>query len=113
MLPHPSADRRLPRPSEIIAALDRVVIGQDAAKRGLALAVYRHFLGLAASGDANEPSFGKQHVLLVGPTGCGKTRLVLELGDLLDVPVAICSATNLVDVALEKTPNHTTEPSSA
>lgn len=98
MLPHSSAERPLPRPSEVIAALDRVVIGQDAAKRGLALAVYRHFLGLAASGDANEPSFGNQHALLVGPTGCGKTRLVLELGKLLDVPMAICSATNLVDV---------------
>ena len=98
MLPHPRPERRLPRPSEIIAAFDRVVIGQDAAKRALALAVYRHFLGLAASGGANEPSFGRQHVLLVGPTGSGKTRLVAELGKLLDVPMATCSATNLVDV---------------
>ncbi|MCA8952058.1 MAG: AAA family ATPase [Planctomycetes bacterium] len=78
--------------------LDRVIIGQDKAKRALSLAVYRHQLGLSMDAGHNTPAFGPQHVLLVGPTGCGKTRLVRELGRLIDTPIATCSATNLVEV---------------
>ena len=89
--------RTLARPPQLVKELDRVIIGQDQAKRALALAVYRHQLGLATAGNGI-PAFGPQHVLLVGPTGCGKTRLVRELGRLVDTPIATCSATNLVEV---------------
>lgn len=99
VVPHRKLARLpLSRPPKLVEDLDRIIIGQDQAKRALALAVYRHQLGLSEASEHNGPAFGPQHVLLVGPTGCGKTRMVRELGRLIDTPIATCSATNLVEV---------------
>ncbi len=90
----------LPTPSQLIASLDRFVYGQERAKRDLATAVYNHYLAAAwrdSHGGKAEADFGKQHVLLMGPTGTGKTYLVTRLAETLGVPVAFCSATSLVE----------------
>ncbi len=87
---------RLPTPAEMVRHLDVHVAGQERAKRDLAAAVYRHYLGLAAR-DTGDADFGPQHALLVGPTGCGKTLLVRTLAEYLGVPVAFCAATSLVE----------------
>lgn len=84
-------------PPEIVRELDRFVIGQEDAKRALALAGYRHYLGLKMGKRGGESRFGKQHVLLTGPTGCGKTRLVNELGRIFNRPMVTVAATSLVE----------------
>ena len=87
-----------PTPAQIVAALDRTVFGQAAAKRTLALAVYKHYVGLASNeSDSLPPAFGHQHVLMIGPTGSGKTHLVRELARFVSAPVAFCPATRLVE----------------
>ncbi len=93
----PPLSIRIPRPAELVAGLDRVVVGQDQAKRTLALAAYRHYLGVVGRRHGVDSAFGKQHTLLLGPTGCGKTQLVRELAALLEVPFAMVSATNYVE----------------
>ncbi len=90
----------LPTPAQIIKALDRFVIGQDRPKRDLAVAVYNHYLSLAyaAHPAARHKDLGPQHILLLGPTGSGKTYLVRRIAELLDVPIVFASATSLVEV---------------
>ncbi|GAA2212220.1 ATP-dependent Clp protease ATP-binding subunit ClpX [Nonomuraea monospora] len=83
----------LPRPREIHDFLDQYVIGQDQAKRALAVAVYNHYKRVRAP----EAELGKSNVLLLGPTGSGKTHLVRTLARLLDVPFAIADATALTE----------------
>ncbi|RMH04893.1 MAG: AAA family ATPase [Planctomycetota bacterium] len=98
-----SDDRDLPAPAEIYAGLSRRVIGQETAKKALAVASYTHYLGLAA-GDEDHPSpFGRQTPLLIGPTGCGKTYLVHCLADLLGVPYQYVSAAELVEAGYKGT----------
>ncbi|HUF63905.1 MAG TPA: AAA family ATPase [Verrucomicrobiales bacterium] len=91
-MPPAPVPARLPDPAEIVRRLDRFVIGQSQTKRELAVAVYNHYLAVAARRD-----FGKQHILLLGPSGSGKTFLVRCLADLLGVPVGFSSATSLVE----------------
>ena len=95
---------KLPTPSEISAFLDKYVIGQDEAKRTLAVAVYNHYKriqveeanALARRND-DEVELSKSNILMLGPTGSGKTYLAQSLARMLDVPFAIADATSLTE----------------
>ncbi len=94
----------LPKPREIYEFLDSYVVGQDAAKKALSVAVYNHYKrvqsGLATAGrhSRDEPvELAKSNILLVGPTGCGKTYLAQTLAKMLNVPFAIADATALTE----------------
>jgi ATP-dependent Clp protease ATP-binding subunit ClpX len=88
----------LPRPKEIYDFLDEYVIGQDEAKRTLSVAVYNHYKRIQMSqGDDNEIELQKSNILLLGPTGCGKTLLAQTLARILNVPFAIADATALTE----------------
>jgi ATP-dependent Clp protease ATP-binding subunit ClpX len=88
----------LPVPTEIKASLDQYVIGQDAAKRTLAVAVYNHYKRLKFMGAAKEEvELSKSNILLIGPTGSGKTLLAQTLARLLNVPFVIADATTLTE----------------
>lgn len=95
----PSAGGRLPKPHEIKIGLDDYVIGQEKAKKVLAVAVYNHYKRLAVSGTSksDEVELSKSNILLIGPTGCGKTLLAESLARMLDVPFAIADATTLTE----------------
>ena len=88
----------LPRPREICNVLDDYVVGQEEAKRTLSVAVYNHYkrVQMASQGDA-EVELAKSNILLLGPTGCGKTLLAQTLARILNVPFAIADATALTE----------------
>ncbi|HYN30370.1 MAG TPA: ATP-dependent Clp protease ATP-binding subunit ClpX [Dermatophilaceae bacterium] len=95
---------QLPKPREIYDFLQQYVIGQDVAKRALAVAVYNHYKRIqageaAATGkkDADHVDIAKSNILLIGPTGCGKTYLAQTLAKMLNVPFAIADATALTE----------------
>ncbi|MCV2355034.1 ATP-dependent Clp protease ATP-binding subunit ClpX [Paucibacter sp. B2R-40] len=88
----------LPVPSEIKASLDQYVIGQDVAKRTLAVAVYNHYKRLRhMAGTKDSVELSKSNILLIGPTGSGKTLLAQTLARLLNVPFVIADATTLTE----------------
>ncbi|MEU6797278.1 ATP-dependent Clp protease ATP-binding subunit ClpX [Nonomuraea wenchangensis] len=90
--------RDLPTPREIHTFLDQYVIGQDRTKRTLAVAVHNHYKRLRAPVSKDDPvELGKSNILLVGPTGSGKTYLVQTLARMLDVPFAVADATALTE----------------
>ncbi len=89
---------KLPRPHEIKDVLDEYVIGQQRAKKVLAVAVYNHYKRLDnRSDDKGEVELSKSNILLIGPTGCGKTLLAETLARLLNVPFTIADATTLTE----------------
>ena len=88
---------RLPTPRRIRERLDQFVIGQDRAKVVLSVAVYNHYKRLRAGYAVDDIELGKSNVLLIGPTGCGKTLLAQTLARMLDVPFAIADATALTE----------------
>ena len=88
---------RLPKPDEIKTILDEYVIGQDSAKRVLSVAVYNHYKRLNYKGKKDDVELSKSNILLLGPTGSGKTLLAETLARLLDVPFTIADATTLTE----------------
>ncbi len=93
---NPFADINLLKPEEIKAFLDEYVIGQDEAKKVLSVAVYNHYKRIMAEKDLGV-ELGKSNVLMLGPTGCGKTLLAQTLARVLGVPFAIADATALTE----------------
>jgi len=93
----------IPKPPQIKAFLDEQVVGQEEAKKVLAVAVYNHYKRLAWHGDGHGETdrtatrLHKSNILLIGPTGCGKTLLAQTLAELLDVPFAVADATTLTE----------------
>src|SRR5688500_4222714 len=85
----------IPSPSEIKAVLDDYVIGQDHAKRILAVAVHNHYKRMEHHQGGGDVEIAKSNILLVGPTGCGKTLLAQTLARILDVPFTMADATTL------------------
>lgn len=97
-----NGETRLPKPREIKAVLDQYVIGQEKAKKILAVAVYNHYkrinsLNHGGSDKNSEVELQKSNVLVIGPTGCGKTYLAKILAKILQVPIAISDATSLTE----------------
>ena len=87
----------VPTPTEICTVLDDYVIGQDYAKRVLSVAVHNHYKRIAHGAKNNEVELAKSNILLVGPTGCGKTLLAQTLARILDVPFTMADATTLTE----------------
>ncbi len=95
-----NAEKPIPKPHEIKAYLDQYIIGQDDAKKVLAVAVYNHYKRLKHNKSAdlkNNVEIQKSNILLVGPTGSGKTLLAQTLAKMLDVPFAVADATTLTE----------------
>lgn len=88
--------RNIPKPKEINAILNQYVIGQDRAKKALAVAVYNHYKRVNGS-SSDDVELQKSNILLVGPTGSGKTYLAQTLAKILDVPLAMADATSLTE----------------
>jgi len=93
----PEAEDHLPTPKEIRAALEEYVIGQPRAKMVLSVAVYNHYKRLNYVGGKDDVELGKSNILLIGPTGSGKTLLAETLARLLNVPFTIADATTLTE----------------
>ncbi|MTA05175.1 MAG: AAA domain-containing protein, partial [Actinobacteria bacterium] len=91
--------QELPKPQEICEFLDQYVIGQDRAKKSLSVAVYNHYKRVQAGESRREDAveLSKSNILILGPTGCGKTFLAQTLARMLNVPFAIADATALTE----------------
>ena len=89
--------QNLPKPAEIKAVLDEYVVGQEKAKRALAVSVYNHYKRINAPKKRGDVELQKSNIVMVGPTGCGKTFLAQSLAKILKVPFAIADATSLTE----------------
>ncbi|MCX7971343.1 MAG: ATP-dependent Clp protease ATP-binding subunit ClpX [Negativicutes bacterium] len=87
----------LPKPKEIKTTLDEYVVGQERAKIALSVAVYNHYKRISCDNKASDVELQKSNILMVGPTGCGKTLLAQTLAKILNVPFAMADATTLTE----------------
>ena len=87
----------LPKPREILDVLDQYVIGQQRAKKTLAVAVYNHYKRIESRQKSDDIELAKSNILLVGPTGSGKTLLAETLARMLNVPFTMADATTLTE----------------
>ena len=87
----------IPKPQEIAKTLDQYVVGQDMAKRALSVAVYNHYKRITAGKQSGDVELQKSNIIMLGPTGCGKTMLAQTLAKILDVPFAVADATSLTE----------------
>jgi len=87
----------VPKPREIQSILDEYIIGQDRAKKSLAVAVYNHYKRINTNSKVDDVEIAKSNIVLIGPTGSGKTLLAQTLARILDVPFAIADATSLTE----------------
>ena len=87
----------IPKPHDISAILDQYVVGQQNAKRALAVAVYNHYKRINAGAAADDVELQKSNIIMLGPTGCGKTMLAQTLAKILNVPFAMADATSLTE----------------
>ena len=88
---------KIPAPKKIYEQLSQYVIGQERAKKSLAVAVYNHYKRIGVGMQIDDVELGKSNILLIGPTGCGKTLLAQTLAKILDVPFCIADATALTE----------------
>ena len=93
----PATTSRVPKPSEIKESLDEYVIGQEGAKKVLAVAVHNHYRRIESQTFVGDVELQKANIVLLGPTGCGKTLLAQTLARVLDVPFTIADATTLTE----------------
>ncbi len=87
----------VPKPKEIKEYLDQYVIGQDRAKKSLSVAVYNHYKRVNSNMMIDDVELQKSNIMMVGPTGCGKTLMAQTLAKIIDVPIAITDATSLTE----------------
>ncbi|MGQ9516875.1 MAG: ATP-dependent Clp protease ATP-binding subunit ClpX, partial [Anaerolineae bacterium] len=87
----------IPTPSEIFEKLNEYVVGQERAKKVLSVAVYNHYKRIRSQARSSEVELQKSNILLIGPTGCGKTLLAQTLAKILNVPFTIADATSLTE----------------
>ncbi len=97
VLPEENVEIVVPKPQEIKAVLDQYVIGQEAAKKNLSVAVYNHYKRIAQNVSTDDVELQKSNIVMLGPTGCGKTLLAETLARILQVPFAVADATSLTE----------------